>query len=355
MYIAVTVVTFFIAFVVLPLPRRYDIRDDIVEQVADIAKSHLPEAGNKAFSTFEPPSLATTRSKYSYATFLGPSTHEEEDINDDKYFVAARLLAYQLLHAPETRTRSSIPLIVLVSAEVSKAKRDRLRRDGAIVWEREGIDADWIETPVPGWRTVLTKLRLWELTQFERVCFLDGDTVLAKPIDEVFEDAAAQSHVTGSKQDAILEDEALQPPGYVFAAIPEMKPVHHYPPTEENHDWPNGGYLNAGFFVMEPRLDMLAYYLSLLAVPHKFDSTLPEQNLLNKAHRADGNMPWKMLDTKWNMHFVSKEDLDGGLHSLHVKFWKPSDDRLIPFLESWRWRMEGFHEARDEVLFDQDL
>lgn len=352
--VAIATVTFFFAFVVLPLPQRYDIRADLVEQVGDIAKAHLPDTGSKGIK-FEPPSLKTTKSKYAYATFLGPNPDqaEEQDISNDLYFVAARLLAYQLLHAPETRTTHDIPFVVLVSEGVTEVKRERLRKDGAIVWERELIDAAWIDTPVPGWRTVLTKLRLWELTQFERICFFDGDTVLSKPVDEVFEDPAVQLQSTGNDREEVKNDEAPQPPQYVFAGMQEISPIHKYPPTEENHDWPNFWYLNAGFFVMEPRLDVLAYYLSLLEVPDRFVRTFPEQNLLNYAHRPEGNMPWAHLDTKWNMHFVNKEDVDGGLHSLHAKFWNPSDERLVPFLESWRWRMEGFHQARDRYLFDE--
>ncbi|KAK4507849.1 hypothetical protein PRZ48_001584 [Zasmidium cellare] len=347
-YIAITIITFFL--VVLPLPQRYDIRPDIVEQVTDIAKAHLP--GSK----YEPSSLETTKAKFAYATFLGPnpSQDQEKDINDDKYFVAARLLAYQLLHASETRTTHDYPFIVLVSEGVSEVKRERLRKDGAIVWERELVDAAWINTPVPGWRTVLTKLRLWELTQFDRICFLDGDTVLAKPLDAVFEDpAAAHPKMTDTKPKAIKPDEGPLPESYLYAGIQEIAPVHQYPPTEEHHDWPNYWYLNAGFFVMQPSLDVLAYYLSLLDVPNKFDAGLPEQNLLNYAHRPDGNMPWTHLDTKWNMHFVTWDDLQGGVHSLHANFWKPSDERLVPFLLQWRWRMEGFFEGRDRGLFGE--
>jgi len=118
-----------------------------------------------------------------------PSDIDDGPIEDDKYFTAVRILTYQLLYAPETRTEKNYPFIVLVTPDLSHAKRDRLRRDGAIVVEAEMLDAGWVTTPVYRWSKVLAKLRLWELTQFERICFLDGDTILQSPIDEVFNGA----------------------------------------------------------------------------------------------------------------------------------------------------------------------
>ncbi|KJX95835.1 hypothetical protein TI39_contig1008g00007 [Zymoseptoria brevis] len=296
--------------------------------------------------------LSSVKSKHAYATFLASDSEEDrfDSINEDKYFVATRILAYQLLHAPETRSNNSIPFVVLVNKHVSEAKRDRLRRDGAIVWEPKSVDPGWIRTGVPTWQFVLTKLRLWELVQFERICFLDGDTVLMKNLDSVFEEDAVLTSKTGNSQEALRDDEGKHPSDYSFAGIVEMNMEHHYPPTEANHDWPNGGYLNAGFFVMKPNLDMLEYYISLTKTPNRFEPLLPEQNLLNYAHRPEGNMPWKHLDTKWNMHYPTTEDIEGGVYSLHEKWWNPVHVELGPFLESWRWRMEGFWEGREADL-----
>jgi alpha-N-acetylglucosamine transferase len=87
----------------------------------------------------EPLRLQTIDSKYAYATFLASDGVDSTNssINDDKYFVATRILAYQLLHAPETKTNHDYPFIVLVNKGVSEAKRDRLRR-----W----VGQSWIAT-----------------------------------------------------------------------------------------------------------------------------------------------------------------------------------------------------------------
>ncbi|KAI7565712.1 hypothetical protein KC317_g6176, partial [Hortaea werneckii] len=101
--------------------------------------------------------------KYAYATFLaGDSSAIAEDkvLEHDKYFVATRILAYQLLHAPETKSKHDYPFIVLVTSDVSAEKRERLRKDGAVVWEAPAMDAGWVKTDVSTWQNVMSKLRL---------------------------------------------------------------------------------------------------------------------------------------------------------------------------------------------------
>jgi alpha-N-acetylglucosamine transferase len=303
--------------------------------------------------------LETTKSKYAFATLLASDAlrPDDQDSLHDNYFIAIRLLAYQILHAPETRSKDT-PFIVLTTEGVSEAKRERLRRDCAIVLAVETVKKpSWIEGGLPNWEEVLDKLRLWELTQFDRICFLDGDTVLNRPLDGVFLDTAAASHNTLDRSDKLRPDEAALPPMYVFAGQPEMNRDHHYPPSEATHDYPNVQYLNAGFFVMQTSLKLLNRYLSIMTVPDRFVPEFPEQNLLNYARRSEadgGNMPWQLLGSQWNLHYPTLLDLEGGVASLHEKWWAPEDEELKPYLESWRWRMEGFYEALDELRGRRD-
>nr|OQO16745.1 hypothetical protein B0A51_16339 [Rachicladosporium sp. CCFEE 5018] len=347
LYLGIAVVLFFLLFVYTPLPQNYDDqRDALVNHVTSAATGH------KASANASLPSLATTKSKYAYATFLAGDAHQQElaDINDDNYFVAARILTYQILHAPETRSPAGIPFIVLVTKAVSEPKRHRLRLDGAIVIEAETIAKPaWVEVETSTWQDVFDKLRLWELTQFDLITFLDGDTVLARPLDGVFNDTAVATRKTSP--DIPRPHPGLLPPmphTYAFASRPEMNTIHTYPPSEETHSYPNIAYLNAGFFVLRPSLDLLAYYLALLQLPDSFVPTLPEQNLLNEVHNWAGAMPWQTLGTEWNIHYPTKEDLDGGVASLHEKWWAPGDSEgLGRYLRGWRWRMEGFYQGRE--------
>lgn len=303
---------------------------------------------------FRPTNDLSRTPKYAFATFLTGTSANVTDENDnhDTYLVATRILIYQLLHAPETRSKTDIPFVVLVTEEVPESKRARLRKDGAIVKEVQHIHGEGWEDPAsPSWADVLTKLRLWELVEYDRVAFLDGDTILTRPIDGVFDDLAVKQLTTLSNSEAINPDEAPLPPKYSFAAITQLATAHSYPPTLENHSFPNPDYLNAGFMVLQPSLDLFAYYISLTRVSSdRFDHAFPEQNLLNYAHRRDGSMPWQALDSTWNVQYPSLGDVEGGAASLHDKWW---DERAQPGLwalyRGWRKRMMGFYAFRERV------
>ena len=79
-------------------------------------------------------------SRFAIVTFLGSDlTHKKED----RYFIACRILTYQLLYANETRigdeVRDRIDWIVAVTSGVDAWKREQLEADGATVVELEDV------------------------------------------------------------------------------------------------------------------------------------------------------------------------------------------------------------------------
>ncbi|KAI9662962.1 MAG: hypothetical protein M1821_008009 [Bathelium mastoideum] len=304
----------------------------------------------------EPVSDGMESEKLAYATFLAGTVADADDSDDenDRYFVATRILAWQLLHSSVTRTNRPIPFLVLVTEDVSDSKRKRLTMDGATVvpvsYLREATD--WIHGEMPEWRDVLTKLRAWELTQYSRILFLDSDMILTGPLDGVFDvPAALPMATTYNESVALLEDESPPPEAYVLASMPEANPVHAPNPTAENGDFKDPDYFNAGFFLFSPSLTLFDHYKSVMNIPHRFDPRYPEQNLLNYAHRRNGTMPWQDLGTQWNIRFPTVDDLATGVQSLHDKWWHPHmDGRLNEFYQEVRWRMEGFYEAWDRTM-----
>lgn len=109
--------------------------------------------------------------------------------------------------------------------------------------------------------------------------------------------------------------------------------------------------MNAGFMVLQPSLELFDYYLSIIQQPEEqFDPFYPEQNLLNWVHRREhdgGNMPWQQLNSTWSTQHPTLEDLEGGVASIHEKFWSADDERLKPFFYQWQGRMRGFWEAME--------
>ena len=289
---------------------------------------------------------------YAFATLLSSTTVDlTAPDDDDVYFVGARLLCYQLLHAPETRLSKPIPFVVAVTKDVPSSKRNRLIHDGAEIIEVEKLSADWVQSD-QRYSDVLTKLRIANWTQFERVMFLDVDTVLSEPLDGIFDDPAARvlnnlELQTRNHTDVVKDDEAPQPSTYVFAGAPSLISGHKYPPTTEDENM-GGHWVNGGFWLIRPSQELFALYKSVLDIPDRFGTFYPEECLLNYVHRNDGNMPWFALQYDWGVSgFPSLNDLESGAKSLHDKWWQKGE--LSDFFEKIRWQMDGFYRGRDSL------
>lgn len=315
---------------------------------------HTESGSSKQPSIIDPPPP-----KVAFATFLAANanpdrkpTDEESaaiDDADDGYYLGTRVLAYQLLHSRSAGTNKSIPFIVLCTTDVSPRKRARLKKDGATIVLVEKLGASWVKAAVERWDDVLAKLRLFQLTEYHKILFIDADTLVTGSLDGVFYDAATLTQSTLANPEQIRSDEAPLPRTYMFATHGEYYTYDHpYPPPQD------GNYLNCGFFVFTPSTLLFNYYTSLLNLEGRFDPGFPEQNLLNYAHRRDGNMPWKPLWYGWNVNWPTDRDWRGGARSFHAKYWD-GDPGHDPFLKSiWREQkaeMEGFYRGRDGVIW----
>lgn len=99
LFLPIALVFILACFFFTPLPENYDDgRDALVQHMTDSAKSIVHTKLDKADTS----GLVHVRSKYAFATFLS-GQDDEVPYQDDHYFIATRILTYQLLHAPETR------------------------------------------------------------------------------------------------------------------------------------------------------------------------------------------------------------------------------------------------------------
>lgn len=283
------------------------------------------------------------RQTRAYATFF--STRVENDTVQDDYFTAVRVLTYQILHHPETRTNLDIPLLILVPPHVSEYKRQVLANEGATIVPVELLlPTNNTFSPVNArYRDQFCKIRLFKMTQYDRILYMDTDTLLTKSMDGIWDEPASQtprSTVT-SNEGLIKVDEAPLPPTYLFTGVSDAGGGNHpFPPVE-------GADINGGFWMIRPDLSLFNYYRSLMDIPDRFDSAFMEQAMLTYAHRRDGPMPWTAFPMgKWNANWPNKRDVEGGCASLHDKFWREDNkdwiDRLL--VEMW-WRMQGRMEG----------
>ena len=290
-------------------------------------------------------SLSSSQSPYAYVTLLAPHPKLDDEAfpdEEDEYFVATRVLAYQLLHSPDTATNLSIPFVVLVTPDVAESKVERLRKDGVTVKVVEKIEQQWMKPGMPRWRDMLSKLRMFELTQYEKLLFLDSDMLIAKRMDGIFTDETTKP--LQSKPELVKEDEAPVPSSYIFAAQTYTDQRQHAYPM------PPSNYFSGGVFLAQPSIELLNYYLSIAEIEDRFDSNAMEQGLLNYAHRKDGPMPWAEVNYIYTTTWPSMKEYKAGAHSLHEKWWDlgiqlDPDLRKLWFIA--KGEMLGFHEAHE--------
>lgn len=169
------------------------------------------------------------------------------------------------------------PVVVMVTPTVSESLRKRLIRDGAIVYPFEFLrsQSKWVHAAEEPWNDVMTKLRVWEMTQYSRILVLDG----------VFNDLGAQIRTTKEMSSyKPLDGEAPLPKTYLLASLSEVWDSTHQFPPKKGTGLKTIGYMNAGFFLLAPSIDSLNHYKSYLEIPDSLDPKYPEQNLLNKIH-----------------------------------------------------------------------
>lgn len=125
----------------------------------------------------------------------------------------------------------------------------------------------------------MVKLNLANMTSYDKICFIDADTLIYDRIDGVFQDPATKIVRSGRDKDQLKDDESPLPRRYMFAGVPERITTEHPIPPNET-DYEHG--INAGFFCIHPSQAIFDHYMSVLAVPGKFWAIYPEQNMVSR-------------------------------------------------------------------------
>jgi len=315
--------------------------------------SFLPYPTKATLSDFRFPAIHHSNPDYkgeklAYATYLAGTKETPPPDDRDKFFVATRMLVYQVLHDPVTKSPNNLPIIVLVDPKVTTSKRRRLEKDGARVIPVEYLrpKTAWLKPRKDRWRDMMVKLRLWELQEYDRILFMDSDNMIKRPMDGVFDEPGAQwqKSIESSK---VGEGKIV--PEYVMAGVLEVPRNHSYPPKKE--DYYSLDLFNGGFFVCAPSQRLFRHYKEILNKPESFDSDLMEMALLNHAHTKNGSMPWGLLPNTWSIRNPNWRDVEGGVASVHEKWWKVQEFKLDWEIGNWfreiSWKMHGFYFYTD--------
>jgi glycogenin glucosyltransferase len=104
--------------------------------------------------------------------------------NGDGYVPGVEALGRSL-----AATGTKADKVMMVSADVSESARTQLESEG---WKSRLVEP--IENPnpktaqlFPRFHNTFTKLRAWDLTDYDHIVFLDADTIVLQNVDELFD------------------------------------------------------------------------------------------------------------------------------------------------------------------------
>jgi glycogenin glucosyltransferase len=113
--------------------------------------------------------------KYAYTTIL---------CNGEGYLPGVEALGSSL-----AATGTSVPRVLLTTPEIRPMTRERLGAQGWTIREVEPIPNPNPATQqmLPRFGAAYTKLRAWQLGDFDRVVLLDADTIVLQNVDDLFD------------------------------------------------------------------------------------------------------------------------------------------------------------------------
>ena len=162
-------------------------------------------------------------------------------------------------------------------------------------------------------QALLTKLLLWNMTQYDEILYVDSDMVLQGDLAPVFDACDLGNGAGGAEFEGRVADSAATvgatraPSAWMLCAVQD----HGAEFTRYSADFP---YFNAGVFVLQPRRSTLALLMQNKALAEHHYS---EQNLLNAVFRGK----WQPLGYRYNALKFNDWTLPSDALLVHQKSW----------------------------------
>ncbi len=238
------------------------------------------------------------------------------------------LVGVKALHRSLKQSGTRFPLIVMTTEAIPLADREALQAEGCVV---HPVDPIYPNSELKQhyasaqFGEVWTKLRAWQLTDYERVVFLDADMLVLQNMDELFtldlgDNLLAACHACRCNPNQIASYPASWQPEnchYTWQDRGEPAPI-----LLDN-------YLNGGFLVLKPDNEVfeqlaarIAAIVDLKAYPFS------EQDLLNEAF--DGR--WQPLSYIYNALKT--------LPFQHCRMWKENKVKNLHFILAKPWKRD---------------
>jgi alpha-N-acetylglucosamine transferase len=254
------------------------------------------------------------------------------------------VVGVRTLRASLERSGSPYPLVVLVTDDIDAADREVLQDDGCVLHDVSPLrPASGLADSYANARfaQVWTKLAAWQLTDYERVVFLDADMLVTQSMDELFsfplgDGEIAACHACRCNPNRIASYPASWIPQNCFYT--HCRGVEHTSEPEVVDS-----YLNGGFLVLTPDEAVYEQMVERLAEVDDLSSyVFAEQDFLNEFYEGRWvPMPYvyNALKTLAFQH-PGLWDIDDvkNIHYIIDKPWQaPLDpaDRYFPVNRLW--------------------
>ncbi|MEZ3499077.1 glycosyltransferase family 8 protein [Pantoea sp. KPR_PJ] len=238
------------------------------------------------------------------------------------------LVGVKALHRSLKQSGTRWPLVVMTTDAIPLADREALQAEGCRVHPVDPLYPNSELEPYYAsaqFGEVWTKLRAWQLTDFERVVFLDADMLVLQNMDELFtldlgDNQLAACHACRCNPNQIAS--------YPASWQPENC---HYTWQDRGEPAPTllDNYLNGGFLLLKPDdavfaalADRIAAIIDLKAYPFS------EQDLLNEAFAGR----WLPLSYVYNALKT--------LPFQHSRMWNESEVKNLHFILAKPWKRD---------------
>lgn len=232
--------------------------------------------------------------------------------------------------------QSQWPLVVMVTDAIDQAQRQELEAEGCRIVEitplypRHDLSQHYASAQ---FGEVWSKLRVWGLTDYHRIVFLDADMLAVKNMDELFDipldkDQIAACHACRCNPNKIAS--------YPKSWHPE---ACHYTWQEQGIAAPANldYYLNGGFLVLEPSREVaeqLAHQVEAISDLSQYPFS--EQDLLNEFYKDR----WIPLSYGYNALKT--------LPFQHKKLWDFNEVKNIHYILKKPWQKPRFPSESEQ-------
>ncbi|KAL0072090.1 hypothetical protein AAF712_001013 [Marasmius tenuissimus] len=232
-----------------------------------------------------------------------------------------------VLHHSIKAVASKYPLVVMVTPAVTEGVRDILRRQGLQLYDIESLMPEQgrhsLSESDARFHDTWTKLRVFQVDDFERVVLLDADMIVMKNMDELMElplesDQIAAAHVCACNPrkfahypaDWIPENCAHTAVASPLAPPPTWSPGKPRPYSQ----------LNSGTVVLNPSRDLAQKVVNFLNTADISTFSFPDQDLLSALFKGR----WVALN--WYYNALKP------LRIIHSQLWDDSEVRCLHYI-----------------------